>query len=104
MYKSLLTWLTPQVGRRRLEPLGIVVFSIIMVVSFIQILQESVEKLLPGGERSAPQLPPVAIGAMGATIGVKGLLWFACVRVKTTQVQALAQGTRSGSTFEFTFC
>ncbi|KAI9867982.1 MAG: hypothetical protein M1823_009097, partial [Watsoniomyces obsoletus] len=30
------------VGRRRLEPLGILVFSIIMVISFLQILQESV--------------------------------------------------------------
>ena len=35
------------VGRKRLEPLGILVFSIIMVISFVQILQESVEKLAP---------------------------------------------------------
>ena len=81
------------VGRRRLEPLGILVFSIIMVVSFLQILQESVTKLLPGGPREAATLPPVAIGALTATIVVKGIIWFGCIRVKTTQVQALAQGT-----------
>ncbi|KAI4284376.1 MAG: hypothetical protein L6R35_004929 [Caloplaca aegaea] len=79
------------VGRRRLEPLGILVFSIIMVIAFLQILQESVKKLLPGGPRAAPGLPPTAIGALAATIVVKGIIWFGCIRVKTTQVQALAQ-------------
>ena len=80
------------VGRRRLEPLGILVFSIIMIVSFLQILQESVTKLLPGGPREAATLPAVAIGALVATVGVKGIIWFGCIRIKTTQVQALAQG------------
>ena len=80
------------VGRRRLEPLGILVFSIIMIISFLQILQESVAKLLPGGPREAATLPPVAIGALAATIVVKGVIWFGCIRVQTTQVQALAQG------------
>lgn len=80
------------VGRRRLEPLGILVFSIIMIVSFLQILKESVTKLLPGGPREAAILPPVAIGALVATVVVKGTIWIGCIRVKTTQVQALAQG------------
>lgn len=80
------------VGRRRLEPLGILVFSIIMIISFIQILQESVEKLMAKGPHEATQLPPIAIGALGATIGLKGIIWFGCIRIKTTQVQALAQG------------
>ena len=80
------------VGRRRLEPLGILVFSIIMIISFLQILQESVKKLLPGSPRVAAGLPPIAIGALAATVAVKGIIWFGCIRVKTTQVQALAQG------------
>lgn len=87
------------VGRRRLEPLGILVFSIIMIVSFLQILQESVTKLLPGGPRDAATLPPIAIGALAATVIVKGIIWFGCIRVKTTQVQALAQGTYPISPF-----
>ena len=66
-----------------------------MIVSFLQILKESVEKLLPGGPREAATLPPVAIGALGATVLVKGIIWFGCIRVKTTQVQALAQGKPS---------
>lgn len=81
------------VGRRRLEPLGILVFSIIMIISFIQILQESVQKLMSKGPHEATQLPPVAIGALAATIGLKGLIGLGCMRIKTTQVQALAQGS-----------
>jgi hypothetical protein len=64
-----------------------------MVIAFLQVLQESVEKLLPGGEKKAANLPAVAIGAMLGTVIIKGVIWFGCIRVKTTQVQALAQGT-----------
>lgn len=63
-----------------------------MVISFLQVLQESVEKLLPQGDHSTVNLPPIAIGAMAATVVVKGVIWIGCARVKTTQVQALAQG------------
>jgi len=83
------------VGRRRLEPIGILVFSIIMVISFMQILKESVEKLMPGGSHKVAELPPAAIFAMIATIVVKGIIWFGCIRVKTTQVQALAQDCKT---------
>ena len=83
------------VGRRRLEPIGILVFSIIMVVSFLQILQESVTKLLPGGKKEAATLPPVAIAALAGTVVVKGIIWIGCVKVKTTQVQALAQDCKT---------
>jgi divalent metal cation (Fe/Co/Zn/Cd) transporter len=83
------------IGRRRLEPIGILVFSIIMVISFLQILQESVKKLLPSGEHNVAELPPAAIFAMVSTIVVKGTIWFGCARVKTTQVQALAQDCKT---------
>ncbi|KAK7550109.1 hypothetical protein IWX49DRAFT_149585 [Phyllosticta citricarpa] len=83
------------VGRKRLEPLGILVFSIIMIVSFIQVLQESVEKLMGDGPKEAVQLPTVAIAAMASTVGLKGLIWFGCIPIKTTQVQALAQDCKT---------
>jgi len=44
-------------------------------------------------------LPPVAVGAMGVTIVLKGILWFGCIRVKTTQVQALAQDCKTDVIF-----
>lgn len=87
------------VGRRRLEPLGILVFSIIMVISFMQILQESVTKLLPSGDHTAADLPAIAAGAMGATVILKGIIWFGCRPIKTTQVQALAQDCRTDVIF-----
>ena len=80
------------VGRRRLEPLGILVFSVIMIISFAQILQESVKKLLPGGEKKAEELPLSAVGALLGTVIIKGIIGIGSVRIKTTQVQALAQG------------
>lgn len=86
------------VGRRRLEPLGILVFSVIMIISYVQILQESVTKLydgFSGTPTEAANLPAVAIGAMAATVILKGIIWFGCIRVKTTQVQALAQDCKT---------
>ncbi|RYO84415.1 hypothetical protein DL764_009340 [Monosporascus ibericus] len=82
------------VGRRRLEPLGILVFSIIMVISFIQILQESVQKLLPL-EGEPEMLSFTAIGALLATIVIKGIIGLGCLRIKTTQVQALVQDCKT---------
>ncbi|KAK3935713.1 hypothetical protein QBC46DRAFT_367380 [Diplogelasinospora grovesii] len=83
------------VGRRRLEPIGILVFSVIMVVSFVQILQESVTKLLPGGDREVADLPPIAIGAMAANAIIKGIIGLLCRPIKTTQVQALVQDCKT---------
>ncbi|KAH8667044.1 hypothetical protein BX600DRAFT_463061 [Xylariales sp. PMI_506] len=86
------------VGRRRLEPLGILVFSTIMVISFLQILKESVEKLAPlEGEPS--RLSYTAIAAMVATIVIKGIIGLGCYPIKTTQVQALAQDCKTDVIF-----
>jgi cation diffusion facilitator family transporter len=86
------------VGRKRIEPLGILVFSILMVVSFLQILQESVEKIMPL-EGTAEALPWIAVGALLGTIVVKGIIWFGCIPIKTTQVQALAQDCKTDVIF-----
>ena len=83
------------VGRRRLEPIGILVFSVIMIISFAQILQESVERLLPKGDHSLATLPGVAIGAMAATVGLKGIIGLGCFKIKTNQVQALVQDCKT---------
>lgn len=66
-----------------------------MVISFLQILQESFEKLLPSGDHSTTKLPVVAIVAMALTIGIKGIIGLGCMPIKTTQVQALVQGEQS---------
>ncbi|KAK4934278.1 hypothetical protein LTR10_024403 [Elasticomyces elasticus] len=83
------------VGRRRLEPIGILVFSIIMIISFVQVLQESVEKLLPHSPHGVATLPPIAIGAIASNIVLKGIIGLACMRIRTTQVQALVQDCKT---------
>jgi divalent metal cation (Fe/Co/Zn/Cd) transporter len=70
-----------------------------MVISFAQILQESVTKLLPSGDHSMATLGGAAIGAMGATVAVKGVIGIFCARIKTTQVQALAQDCKTDVIF-----
>ena len=70
-----------------------------MVVSFLQILQESVKKLLPGSPREAAALPPAALFAMLGTVIVKGIIGVGCVRFKSSQVQALAQDCKTDVVF-----
>lgn len=70
-----------------------------MVISFAQILQESVTKLLPSGDHSSSMLPPIAIAALVATVVVKGIIGLGCLRIKTTQVQALVQDCQTDVIF-----
>lgn len=62
------------VGRRRLEPLGILVFSIVLVISFGQILQESIGELVPSGVHKTVDLGALAMAAMAANIAIKGTI------------------------------
>lgn len=86
------------VGKRRLEPLGILTFSIIMVISFLQILQESITKLMDGNH-GVESLSSAAIYALLATIFIKGAIGLGCMRIKTTQVQALVQDCKTDVIF-----
>jgi cation diffusion facilitator family transporter len=86
------------VGRRRLEPLGILVFSIIMVISFLQILQESFSRLLPP-HAEAEVLSWAAIASLLATIVLKGAIGLGCRPIKSSQVQALVQDCKTDVIF-----
>ena len=63
-----------------------------MIISFLQILQESVKKLLPFNNNKPLDLPLVAIGAMAGNAIIKGLVGLFYFRVKDPQVQTLVQG------------
>ncbi|CAF3462348.1 hypothetical protein SNK03_011710 [Fusarium graminearum] len=86
------------VGKRRLEPLGILVFSIIMVISFLQILQESVSRLMPP-HAEAEVLSWTAIASLLSTIVLKGAIGLGCRPIKSTQVQALVQDCKTDVIF-----
>lgn len=77
------------VGRRRLEPVGVLVFSVIMITSFVQVAIEAITKLL-GDDHDVIELGPSAIGIMLSTIVIKGMCWFWCRLIKNSSVQALA--------------
>ncbi|KAL1860461.1 hypothetical protein Daus18300_009235 [Diaporthe australafricana] len=77
------------VGRRRLEPVGVLVFSVIMITSFVQVALEAIQTLA-GKDHSVIQLPASAIGIMASTVIIKGLCWFWCRLIKNSSVQALA--------------
>ncbi|KAL2263845.1 hypothetical protein VTK26DRAFT_4754 [Humicola hyalothermophila] len=77
------------VGRRRLEPLGVLVFSVIMIISFTQVALEAVKRLA-SPDHEIVQLGIPAIAIMLSTIVVKGLCWLWCRLVNNSSVQALA--------------
>ena len=78
------------VGRRRLEPIGVLVFSVIMITSFFQVFLECFNRLT-GHDHTIVQLSPSAVIIMASTVVIKLACWFWCRLIKNSSVQALAQ-------------
>ena len=78
------------VGRRRLEPIGVLVFSVVMVTSFFQVLLECFNRLT-SGDHSVVQLTLPAILIMASTVVIKFACWLWCRMIPNSSVQALAQ-------------
>ncbi|KAI6831639.1 hypothetical protein KC340_g1033 [Hortaea werneckii] len=85
-------------GRRRLEPVGVLVFSVIMITAFFQVLLEGVQKLF-GADRTIVSLTIPAIVIMASTVVIKFLCWLWCRLVKNSSVQALAQDAMTDVVF-----
>ncbi|KAI1326201.1 hypothetical protein F5Y16DRAFT_410982 [Xylariaceae sp. FL0255] len=77
------------VGRRRLEPLGVLVFSVIMITSFVQVALESFQRLIRTNHEVI-ELGIPALAIMIGTVVIKGLCWLWCRLVRNSSVQALA--------------
>lgn len=80
------------VGRSRLEPIGVLVFSVIIVISFLKVADEALTTLIAGSDGS----PVVSIGLpsmiiMIFTVVVKVFCWIWCRSINSSAVQALAQ-------------
>ena len=86
------------IGRRRLEPIGVLVFSVIIVTSFFQVLLESFSRLT-SGDHSIVKLTLPAILIMSSTVVVKFLCWLWCRLIKNPSVQALAQDAMTDVVF-----
>ncbi|KAH8733149.1 cation efflux family-domain-containing protein [Phaeosphaeriaceae sp. PMI808] len=86
------------VGRRRLEPIGVLVFSVIMITSFCQVGIEGISRLSkPDHTVVALTVPAVAI--MASTVFIKGLCWLWCRLIRNSSVQALAQDAMTDVVF-----
>jgi cation diffusion facilitator family transporter len=86
------------IGRRRLEPIGVLVFSVIMITSFFQVALECFQRLI-GPDHSIVELGIPAIIIMLSTVLIKGLCWFWYHLVKNSTVQALAQDAETDVVF-----
>jgi len=83
-----------------MEPLGILVFAVFMISSFLQVLIESTQRLLdPHLEQT--HIPPIALATMVGTIVVKGAVWLSCRAIKSASVEALQQDAENDIVFNF---
>ena len=86
------------IGRRRLEPIGVLVFSVVMITSFFQVSLECFNRLT-GPDHSIVQLGIPAIVIMASTVFIKFGCWFWCRLIKNSSVQALAQDAMTDVVF-----
>jgi hypothetical protein len=86
------------VGRRRLEPIGVLVFSVIMITSFFQVAIEAFSRL-NGSDRTVVELTIPAIAIMSSTVLIKGACWLWCRLIRNSSVQALAQDAQTDVVF-----
>ena len=89
---------TYPIGRRRLEPLGVVVFSVVMITSFFQVFLECFRRLI-GNDESIVQLTIPAIIIMSSTVLIKFACWLYCRLIRNSSVQALAQDAMTDVVF-----
>ncbi|KAJ5786572.1 uncharacterized protein N7503_011784 [Penicillium pulvis] len=78
------------ISRRRLEPLSVLVFSVIMVTSFFQVALSSINRLI-GEDHAIVELTMPSIVLMAATVIIKLLCWIWCRSIPSPSVQVLAQ-------------
>ncbi|KAF2004458.1 hypothetical protein P154DRAFT_519328 [Amniculicola lignicola CBS 123094] len=86
------------VGRRRLEPIGVLVFSVIMITSFVQVAIEGISRLT-GDDHTVVQLTLPAVAIMSSTVLIKFACWLWCRLIKNSSVQALAQDAMTDVVF-----
>lgn len=87
------------VGRSRLEPLGVLVFSVIIIISFFQVGQESFKQLLYSESHVPVTIGANAIAIMLVTIFTKIGAWIWCSKSKSSSVKALAQDAMTDIVF-----
>ncbi|KAJ5688848.1 hypothetical protein N7462_003240 [Penicillium macrosclerotiorum] len=86
------------ISRRRLEPLSVLVFSVIMVTSFFQVGLSSFNQLI-GDDHTVVELSVPSIALMAGTVILKLLCWIWCRLIPSPSVQLLAQDAMTDVVF-----
>ncbi|KAJ5795351.1 hypothetical protein N7457_001950 [Penicillium paradoxum] len=86
------------ISRRRLEPISVLIFSVIMVTSFFQVAITSMRQLT-GDDRTVVELSTPSLALMGGTVLVKLLCWMWCRLIPSPSVQLLAQDAMTDVVF-----
>lgn len=85
-------------GKQKLEPLGVAVFSVLMVSAFFQVFVEAVQRLFDKN-LSIVDLTLTSIIAMAVTITVKLVVLFAYRSFESVTVRALSQDAKNDIVF-----
>ncbi len=81
-------------GRTRLEPIALIIISVVMAVASIQMVIQSVEATVRGNVH--PEVGFVTIGIMVLTIVIKSILFFFCWKRRSSpSIRILAQDHRN---------
>ncbi|EUC58524.1 cation efflux family protein, partial [Rhizoctonia solani AG-3 Rhs1AP] len=81
-------------GKQRMEPLGVVIFSVFMIAMFLQVGVEGIKRLVSGANEEFA-LDRTTIIIMAVTIATKTVAWQLSARIKSNGVQALAQDNKN---------
>ncbi|XP_076346342.1 uncharacterized protein LOC143244835 isoform X2 [Tachypleus tridentatus] len=83
-------------GRTKLVPVSVIILSVVMSVASIQMIRESVVKILYYKDHPGDvDFGLISIIILSISIGMKALLFAVSFRVKTVSTQALAQDHRN---------
>ncbi|KAF8596106.1 hypothetical protein BDV93DRAFT_611074 [Ceratobasidium sp. AG-I] len=81
-------------GKQRMEPLGVVIFSVFMIAMFLQVGMEGIKRLI-GGANETFSLDKTTMIIMAVTITTKTIAWQLSAHIKSNGVQALAQDNKN---------
>lgn len=85
-------------GRTKLEPVAVIILSVVMAFTSLQLIREAIEKCIALSGGDVDLLPVVEVATFvitGSTVVVKLALWLCCRKVRSSAVQALAQDHRN---------
>lgn len=87
-------------GKTRMEPVSVLVFSVFMIASFLQVFIESVQRLADS-HLVAAEIPFLGFVVMISTILIKLVVWWWFRSIKNSSVEALTQDAENDIVFNF---